>query len=433
MYSPIKLSVSSILLAGVMTGCSQQQIQTDSINGILRGASEVSSESYTPKAIHNSRINNKVKIHKKKKKKKKKKSARKSKKNIGFPPAKPGQCYAKVKKAANYKTLTKRILVKKASSKRVFVRGAQYQWLNRRVLVKPASYTQRVIPAVYKTVTKRVMIKPSYLKWKKGKGLITRIDNTTGEILCRVRVPAVYKKVRRKVLVRAARIIKIPHAAIYKTIKNKRLISPVQYKTVRTPARYKTKKYRVKTTSAKYVWRQVICETNVSKSHKTRKHYKKRYKAKIHRAKATVRKYPKQQRRVVRAKSNNRQYLAEKRNNIRKASYSRKMASPQRVRATTSQSKIVKTTNLVPKPKAHVDQIERLRKAHKSNQPKVRLTKANAIFRIQTALSERGFKLGKIDGKLGPATVRALTAFQRKNGLTTGKLNRATLQALDLI
>ncbi len=431
MHSPIKLSVSSILLAGIMTGCSQQQIQPDSINGSLRGASQVSSESYTSKVIHNSGINKKVRTIKKKKKKKKK-SARNPKKNIGLPPAKLGQCYAKVKKPASYKTLTKRILVKKASSKRVFVRSAQYQWLNRRVLVKPASYTQRIIPAVYKTVTKRVVIKPSYLKWKKGKGLITRIDNATGEILCRVKVPAVYKKVSRKVLVRAAKIIKTPRNAVYKTVKNKKLISPVQYRTVRTPARYKTKKYRVKTASVKYIWRQVICETNVSKSYKGRTHYKKVYKAKIHRSQATVKKYPKQQRRV-RAKSNSRQHLAQKRNNIRKASYSRKMASPQRVRATTSQPTAVRTTNIVPRPTIRLNQIQRVRKVNKSNQPKVRLTKANAIFRIQTALSERGFKLGKIDGKLGPATVAALTAFQRQNGLTTGKLNRATLHALDLI
>jgi peptidoglycan hydrolase-like protein with peptidoglycan-binding domain len=69
----------------------------------------------------------------------------------------------------------------------------------------------------------------------------------------------------------------------------------------------------------------------------------------------------------------------------------------------------------------------------KVNKPTVRLTKQNAVLRIQTALSQRGFNPGGIDGKLGPATVAALTAFQRQNGLAIGKLNRATLSALRLI
>ena len=61
------------------------------------------------------------------------------------------------------------------------------------------------------------------------------------------------------------------------------------------------------------------------------------------------------------------------------------------------------------------------------------LTRANAVFRIQKALLQRGFNPGSVDGKLGPATVKALTAFQETKGLKTGTLNRDTLKALNLV
>ncbi len=434
MNNPIKLSVSSILLAGIMTGCSQQQIQ----QGYTDNSTPVDVQASKQQPVHKSiSRSKKVKVTKKKKKKsarkskkKTKKIRKKSKKDIGLPPAKAGQCYAKVKKAAKYKTLSKRILIKKASSKRVVSRAPQYQWVNKRVLVKPAGYTQRIIPAVYKTITKKVMVKPSYLTWKKGKGLITKIDNTTGEILCRVKVPATYKKVKQKVLVQAARTIKTPQAAVYKTVKHKKLISPTQYKTIYTPARYKTKKYRVKTAASKYVWRQVICETNVSKSQRGRANKKKIHKVKRYKEKSYVKKYPKPQRKT-RTQSKNRHYLAQKRTNLRKATFSRKVASQQRVRKTAS--RLNKIDNVAPKVVIKAEPVPVIRQASKKSKPKVRLTKANAVFRIQTALAEKGFSPGKIDGKLGPATVAALTAFQRKNGLPTGRLNRTTLQALDLI
>jgi len=419
MNNPIKLSVSSILLAGILAGCSQQQIQPSHTSGY--GGSQVSKQQQVkkPLVIIRTRV---VEVERpvcsvcvKKKT---------NKKNIGLPPAKPGQCYAKVKRPATYKTLHKKVLLKKASTKRVFVRAPQYKWITKKVLVKAASYTQKVIPAQYKTITKRVMVKPSYLTWKKGKGLITRIDHSTGEILCRVKIPAVYKKVSQKVLVRPAKTIKTLHPAIYKNIKVKKLISPAQYKTVRTPARYTTRNYRVKTASAKYVWRQVVCHTNAPK----------------HLKKKSYRKYP-SYKKAVKIKSHKKSV---KKYNIRKASYSRKMASQTRVRTNRVKTNTFAKTNTYHPPKRVIShkapksmtktKSKRLvKKTRHISKPKVRLTKENAILRIQMALSKKGFNPGRIDGKLGAATVSALTSFQRQNGLPTGRLNRATLRALNLI
>ncbi len=500
MDTPIKLSVSSILLAGILTGCSQQQIKPQHTDDSIYRSSQVT----TGQVKQKKHVVKKRSYATASKKKTASKRVKKLNKNIGMPPAKPGQCYAKAKKTATYKTLTKRVLIKKATTKRVLVRASQYRWINKKVLVRPAGYTQRVIPAVYKTVNKRVMVKPSHLAWKKGKGLITKIDHATGEILCRVKIPAVYKNVKRKVLVRAARTIKTPRPAVYKTVKNKKLVSPAQYKTVRTPARYVNKRYRVKTASARYIWRQVVCKTNASKNYKNKSHKRKVYKtshkkkfyqAKQRKAKTYAKKYSKK-RRTIRAKARPQVVKRVKRTNYRKASYSRKMASTQRVRdhkkqvirkannrkadnrkadnrkalalkkaalqkarvnqyrpstvkkiytpskkeayaiRTVMKAKPAPAPAPVARKAIHVSKsapVHVVRKASKVNKPKVRLTKQNAILQIQTALTQRGFDTGGIDGKLGPGTVSALTAFQRQNGLKTGRLTRETLRALGLI
>ena len=445
MNTPIKLSVSSILLAGILSGCSQQQIQPDR-NGHNYAANQATSQQQVkaaPRVVHQPKVVKKH-VHQKR---------AHANSNIGMPPAKPGQCYAKTKQPAKYKTVNKRVLTQKATVKRVLVRGPQFRWINKKVLVRPATHKQRVIPAQYKNVSKRVMVKPSYLKWQKGTGLITRIDNTTGEILCRVKVPAVYKNVTRKVLVRPARTIKTPVAPVYKTVKTKQQISGAQYKTVKTPARYTNKQYRVKTASAKYVWRQVICKTNAP--HHVKKPMKARHVQKA-RVKTFVNKYPQHRvvkakhqphrvRHVTRAKAKPQHHkrhhrAAPKRHNVnkqhyRKATYSKKMASPSMARVNhLYQPKKSSERYTLHKAAAELQKTRTVKQQpRKVNKPKERLTRANAVFRIQSALAKKGYNPGKIDGKLGSGTVSALTAFQRANGLPTGKLNRATLKALGLI
>src|SRR6516165_6270552 len=53
------------------------------------------------------------------------------------------------------------------------------------------------------------------------------------------------------------------------------------------------------------------------------------------------------------------------------------------------------------------------------------------IRRIQIVLNEKGFSIGRPDGRLGPRTIRALTAFQRRRGLqASGRLDSRTVAAL---
>jgi peptidoglycan hydrolase-like protein with peptidoglycan-binding domain len=51
------------------------------------------------------------------------------------------------------------------------------------------------------------------------------------------------------------------------------------------------------------------------------------------------------------------------------------------------------------------------------------------IRQIQIVLNEKGFSIGRPDGRLGPRTIRALTEFQRRQGLS-GRLDSRTVSAL---
>jgi hypothetical protein len=53
------------------------------------------------------------------------------------------------------------------------------------------------------------------------------------------------------------------------------------------------------------------------------------------------------------------------------------------------------------------------------------------IRQVQMVLIQKGFDIGRPDGRLGPRTVRALTAFQRKQGFAaTGRIDSQTVTAL---
>lgn len=229
--------------------------------------------------------------------------------NLLPPNAKTGECYARVLTPAVYRTESKKML-KKAASYRVEVSHPKYKWVTERILAKeayevaqlvPAKFewkTERVlveeahehlktIPAVYETKTEKVLVKPAYTTWKKGRGPIEKIDNSTGEIMCLVEIPAEYKTVSSRIIVTPARIEKEPHAAVYKetkkrvmieapkmvkktipaeykTIKVRKIIQPAQERRIEIPAVYHTITKNVRVSDSVLEWRSILCETNTT-------------------------------------------------------------------------------------------------------------------------------------------------------------------------
>ena len=232
-----------------------------------------------------------------------------------YPPnPQEGQCYARILTPEKYETKTKKLLVKEASEdiqivpaqyqngiKKVKVKEsitklitipATYKTITQKVLVSPASEKIVTIPATYKTAIEKILIKPAHTSWKKGSGLVQKIDDVTGEILCLVTIPPTYKTIKRKVVKTPASTRIVPILPVYKTITQKvidkpahtrEMTIPAEYKTVsvrelvtpatvkRTaiPATYRVIKQQVQTSKSALNWQPVQCQSQVSFSNKS--------------------------------------------------------------------------------------------------------------------------------------------------------------------
>jgi len=456
-----KLSVSSVILAAVLSGCSQQQViggsQVSNGSTQISGGSQVSGsqvagsqqqvesgsqvsgsqqqvEAAVPAVIAPTIVQPRVirpapvRVYKKQVQPRRvyRQGPKRRSNGLGLPAAKAGQCFAKVLVPAKYQTKARRVLIQGARSKHVLVRSPQYRWTNKRVQTRKAYYRTRTIPAQYKTTTRRVLVKPAYNTWRRGHGAITRIDNMTGQIMCRVQVPAVYKNVSRRVLVRPVQKIRTLVPATYKTVKQKQFVAPALYKTVHTPARYKTQNYRVKTSSARHVWRGVLCQTNAPK------HYKnKSYRA----APKQYRQAPRKQYRkaVVRTAPKRQQYRQN--SGISYSSYLAVMNAGSSKTKLNSAKKMNKRSVLKKrKMKSVAPKSVAPKKVSKQDTTQAKkATKQSIVMGIQKALKAKGFNPGSMDGKMGPGTAAALKAFQSSRGLPVGQLSKDTFRALGLI
>ncbi len=224
-----------------------------------------------------------------------------------YPPnAEPGKCYARVLTPAKYKLTTEKVLKSEAAEKvevipakygyttkkvlvkepseRIVVIPATYKTVTEKILVKPATEKIVKVPATYGTVSEKVLVKPATTGWKKGSGLQTRINGTTGEIMCLVEtpavyrtvtkrvvktpattrtipVPAVYKTVTKRVVDRPATTKTVPVPAVYKTVRVKTIIQPASTRRIPIPETYQTVTKRVKVADSHLDWREVKCRT----------------------------------------------------------------------------------------------------------------------------------------------------------------------------
>jgi len=236
-----------------------------------------------------------------------------------FPPnPKPGECYARVLIPAKYEVSTEKVLKREAgtrietvpakfamaeekvvireASKKLVVVPATYETVTEKVLVRPASSKLIEVPAKYKKVTEKVLDKPAHTVWKSSSAALgggaasnvaTRIDESTGEIMCLVEVPATYKTVTTTVLESPASVKEMPIPAEYKTVKRtvlktppstkeveipaeygmvkiQKLVTPPQTKEIPIPAEYQTVQKRKKVTEEELMWSQVVCDVNLT-------------------------------------------------------------------------------------------------------------------------------------------------------------------------
>jgi Putative peptidoglycan binding domain len=228
----------------------------------------------------------------------------------GLPPdARPGQCYARVSVPAEYTSETQQVIKREAST-RIEVQPAKYEWVEERVLIKEASKRLEIVPAKYEWVDEKVvvtpagtrlepveaqyewteekvLVKPAETIWKKGHGPVEKLDNSTGEIMCLVEVPAVYNTVKKRALKSPASTRQVDIPAVTKTVRKQVLKTPASTREIEIPAEYSAVRVQKLVSPAKEVkvdipalsdtvttrklvraanieWREVLCETNTT-------------------------------------------------------------------------------------------------------------------------------------------------------------------------
>lgn len=189
---------------------------------------------------------------------------------------------------AKYKTASEKVLVKEASQ-RLEVVPAEYGYVDEKILVTPAKKRFVSVPETYETITEKVMVQAAHSEWKRGTGPIQRIDASTGEIMCLVEEPAIYKNVTKRVLKTKATTKEVETPAVYKTVKKRvmskkpatrtveipaeyktitvtQLVSPPQEKRIAIPAEYQKVTKKMVDVTSHMEWREILCETNMTRS-----------------------------------------------------------------------------------------------------------------------------------------------------------------------
>lgn len=238
------------------------------------------------------------------------------------PEADPGECFARVLIPETTEIVTEQV-VDRPESTEIQVIPAQFETVTEQVLVKeetveyrtvPATYTTVteevliepektetiVVPAEFETYTEQVLIRPAYTTWKPGSGLFGRsavgagveaasadTQMATGELLCKVEVPAQYdtvtrtrlvspertetrviparyETVTREVVDTPAQVVEEVIPAVYDTVEVTRMVTPAREEVITIPATYKTIEKRVVTGGGGLEWREVLCDTNAS-------------------------------------------------------------------------------------------------------------------------------------------------------------------------
>jgi len=216
-------------------------------------------------------------------------------------------CFREYYTPAEYRTEDRRVL-KRAGGETIEVTPAEFETAEERIVIKEASSRLVNVPAVYRTESESVLVEPARSVWKKGRGPLERIDDTTGEIMCLVEIPARYETVSRSVLESPSTTKTVDIPAVYKTgdatysgrevclvprpaefttikkqvvsaaaavavtereaqfetVKVQRLITPASEKRTEIPRRVKTVTRQVQVAPPTLVWRRVLCETNVT-------------------------------------------------------------------------------------------------------------------------------------------------------------------------
>lgn len=226
-----------------------------------------------------------------------------------MPDARAGECFALVQVPERFATY-QREYEARAASERIETTPPRYENVTEQYVVQEAYERVEVIPPqfrmvteqvevaapssqyvasepVYETITERVLETPARSVWKLGRGPVERIDHATGDIMCLVEEPAVYRNVTRRVLKAPAEAREVAVPGQYQLVNRRvlerpaevrrvvvpqqigtrtvrRMVQPGGVQRIAVPAQLATTTVRELVQPASLEWRSVLCETNMT-------------------------------------------------------------------------------------------------------------------------------------------------------------------------
>ncbi len=182
-----------------------------------------------------------------------------------------GEIMCLVEIPAKYKTVEKRV-VKTPAGTKVEEIPAEYTTEKVRKLVAPATEKRTKVPAQYTEVERTVKVSDARTMWAAAGAAPAGAEGAkeTGRTICLKENPAEFKNVKKRVIKSPPSVQKVEVPAEYKKVKVRKLVAPAQEKRIAVPEEKQTVSKRVKLSDEKLEWRQVLCETNMSRDLITR-------------------------------------------------------------------------------------------------------------------------------------------------------------------
>ncbi|PID42365.1 MAG: hypothetical protein CSA52_03875 [Gammaproteobacteria bacterium] len=328
---------------------------------------------------------------------------------INLDAARPGDCFHEHYLPPRYETVYTNELVSEESF-RIDVVPPTYKTVTEKVLVKEASTRLVNVPATYKYSEEKILVREAYTDWKKGRGPIERIDNSTGEIMCLVEIPAEYKIVRKKVVDKPAHTVVKNVPAEYKTVTVRKMITPASERKVAIPAKYNKVGQKKLVEDGQILWHDIhdksldsntrtgnqICLTETPA-----KYRRVSKKVVVTPAKTVVQDVP-----AV--------YKTVKVKTLATKARERKVVIPAEYQKITRKTKISD---------GHLEWRSVLCETN---------TTSGLISKLQSALAAKHYRPGPVDGLYGAKTASAVKQYQMDKGLATGGLTMETLKSLGL-
>jgi len=189
--------------------------------------------------------------------------------NDNLPPnAEVGKCYARCFVADKFEFKEEMVIDKPVSYKTQII-PATYKTVFDTVITKPASTRTEQIAAVYETVVEDIMVSPATQKWVKGvadAGCLSA-NPADCQVLCLQQVPAVYKKVSRKVVKTPAYTQDIPVPAEFKIVSKQVIDQPSRQEQIEIPATYKKAIHKDLVRKGGYSeWKEILCADKLTAS-----------------------------------------------------------------------------------------------------------------------------------------------------------------------